>query len=126
MKYDLHYVVPLVRPGASYVFEGDDYSGLKWLDNEQSKPTLEELQAKVDEVNSAEPMRLLRIERNKRLAEVDWVTVKYYSQGLSVPDAWKNYTQALRDITIGANPQLLPNARLDLGSVSWPSIPSDM
>ena len=125
MIYDLHYVVPLVRPNSLYTFMGDAYEDLQWLDPVQTKPTLEELQQKLNEISSIEPMRLLRIERNKRLADVDWITIKYYSQGLSVPDAWKNYTQALRDITIGADPKCLANGRLDLDSVSWPSIPSD-
>lgn len=125
MIYDLHYVVPLVRPNSLYTFMGDAYEDLQWLDPVQTKPTLEELQQKLNEISSIEPMRLLRIERNKRLADVDWIAVKYYSQGLNVPDAWKNYTQALRDITIGADPKCLPNGRLDLDSVAWPSIPSD-
>lgn len=124
MIYDLHYVVRLVRPGASYIFTGDDYSGLEWLDKIQSKPTLKELQDKVNELNSIEPMRLLRIERNKRLADVDWVTIKYNSQGLQVPNNWKTYTQALRDITDNANPKCLPDGSLDLSSVNWPVIPS--
>ena len=124
MIYDLHAAVPLVRPGASYIFYGDDYSGLEWLDKTQSKPSLRELQNKVNELNSIEPMRLLRIERNKRLAAVDWVTIKYNSQGLPVPDNWKNYTQALRDITDNASPRCLPDGSLDLSSVDWPVIPS--
>lgn len=124
MIYDLHYVVRLVRPSASYIFKGDDYSGLEWLDKIQSKPTLKELQDKVNELNSIEPMRLLRIERNKRLADVDWVTIKYNSQGLQVPIDWKNYTQALRDITDNASPRCLPDGNLDLSSVDWPVIPS--
>lgn len=123
MIYDLHYVVPLVRPNASYAFMGDNYTDLQWLDPVQTKPTLEELQAKLDEVNSAEPMRLLRIERNKRLADVDWITSKYTSQKLPVPDEWANYMQSLRDITIDTNPQLLPNGRLDMDSINWPTIP---
>jgi len=124
MIYDLHYAVPLVRPGAKYIFSGEDYSGLEWLDKVQTKPSLKELQDKINELSSIEPMRLLRIERNKRLAQVDWVTTKYNSQNLAVPDDWKTYTQALRDITDNANPRCLPSGELDLSSVNWPAIPS--
>jgi len=126
MIYDLHSAVPLLRPNAQYIFEGEKYSGLQWLDNIQSKPTLEELQNKVDELNSIEPMRLLRIERNKRLSEIDWVTIKYNSQNLPIPKGWSDYTQSLRDITITCrNPSCMPDGRLDMSSVNWPIMPSN-
>jgi hypothetical protein len=32
-----------LRPGAQWSLNGDDYSGLEWLDTEQTKPTEKEL-----------------------------------------------------------------------------------
>jgi len=46
-------------------------------------------------LEDAEPMRLLREERNKRLSETDWMA----SSDLTISDAWKKYRQDLRDIT---------------------------
>ena len=40
-------------------------------------------------------MRLLRVERTARLATCDWRA----SSDITLPDAWKTYRQALRDIT---------------------------
>ena len=54
-----------------------------------------DVQAKVDELEAAEPMRLLREERNKKLAETDWMALG----DVTMTDAWKTYRQALRDIT---------------------------
>jgi len=50
---------------------------------------------KKKELEDAEPMRLLREERNKRLSETDWMA----SSDLTISDVWKKYRQDLRDIT---------------------------
>ena len=45
---------------------GDTYDSIEWYStNTQPLPTEDEVNAKVDELKSAEPFRLLRIERNK-------------------------------------------------------------
>lgn len=41
----------------------------------------------------------IREERDRLLAECDWVVVKAKETGSNVPAAWKSYRQALRDIT---------------------------
>ena len=55
-----------LRPGTRWVLKGNTYSGLNWLD-ESDKPTEEEINAKIQELRAAEPMRLLREERNATL-----------------------------------------------------------
>jgi hypothetical protein len=40
----------------------------------------------------------LREKRNKFLIESDWVVAKAYELGVEVPQEWKEYRQALRDI----------------------------
>ena len=60
----------------------------------------------------AEPMRLLRIERDKRIAKTDWRA----SSDLTLSDAWKTYRQALRDLPASASPKLNSNYELDLTS----------
>ena len=57
--------------------------------------TWEKISAEKKRLQDAEPMRLLRVERNKRLAETDWMA----SSDLTMSDAWKKYRQDLRDIT---------------------------
>ena len=43
-------------------------------------------------------LRRLRQERDRRLIEGDWGTLKAYSTQKVVPKAWRDYMQALRDI----------------------------
>ena len=104
---------------------GDTYDSIEWYStNTQPLPTEDEVNAKVDELKSAEPFRLLRIERNKRLAECDWVVAKHTEHGKMVPEDWKRYRQALRDLpSISYRPELDENGRLNMDSVAWPTPP---
>ena len=65
-------------------------------------------------------MRLLRIERDKRLAACDWRA----SSDLTLADAWKTYRQSLRDLPASASPSLDSDGDLNLTSVTWPTEPS--
>ena len=120
MKYTFSDAILILKPGASYIVRGEVYSDLEWLDSGQTKPTETEINNKISELNSAEAMRLLRLERNARIAETDWRA----SSDLTMSDAWKTYRQALRDLPATASPSLDSNDDLDLTSVTWPTEPS--
>jgi len=60
-------------------------------------------------------MDILREERNRKLAETDWVVTMHKELGTNIPTAMKTYRQALRDITDGAT---------SLDDVTWPTKPS--
>ena len=66
--------------------------------------------AKKDELVAAEPLRLLREERNRRLAETDW----WAMSDRTMTSAQTDYRQALRDITDSAT---------SLDDVTWPTKP---
>ena len=69
------------------------------------------VKAKADEIKTAEPMKLLRTERNRLLAETDhWVL----SDTADATSAQTTYRQALRDITKSAT---------SLDDVTWPTKP---
>ena len=119
MKYGIAEAVAALKPGATWTLNGDDYSGLTWLDSKQTQPTETEVYSKISELDNAEGMRLLRIERDERIAKTDWRA----SSDLTLTDAWKTYRQALRDITT-QTPKLNSDYELDLTSVSWPTEPS--
>nr|BAR34243.1 phage tail fiber assembly protein [uncultured Mediterranean phage uvMED] len=120
MKYDIPTALQSLKPGAQWALRGDDYSGLEWLDSGQTKPTETEVINKIASLDAAEPMRLLRLERDKRIALTDWRA----SSDLTIADAWKTYRQALRDLPASASPSLDSNYELDLTSVTWPTEPS--
>ena len=120
MKYDITHALQSLKPGAQWVLRGEDYTGLEWLDSSQTKPTETEINSKISELDNAEEMRLLRIERDKKLAACDWRA----SSDLTLADAWKTYRQALRDLPASASPKLDSDYNLDSTSVTWPTEPS--
>ena len=111
MKYTISDAILQLKPGADYIIRGEDYSGLEWLDSVHTKPTETEINNKISELDAVEPMRLLRLERNLRLAETDWRA----SSDLTLSDAWKTYRQALRD---------LPATEADPENATFPTKPS--
>ena len=119
MKYDITDAIMSLKPEAQWVLRGTEYSGLEWMDSGQ-QPTEQEVKAKIIELDAAEPMRLLRIERNKKIAETDWRVLPDQPSS----DDWVNYRQALRDLPASATPNLNSNYELDLTSVTWPTEPS--
>ena len=123
MKYDITHALLNLVPKAQWAISGESYSGIQWSDSSVTKPTESALNTKVDELNAAEPMRLLRIERDKRLAACDWVCAKATDTGVAVTTAWKTYRQGLRDMTT-QTPKLDSRFELDLTSVTWPTEPS--
>ena len=119
MKYDIPHALQSLKPGAEWTLRGDDYTGLEWLDSGQ-QPSKEEVEAKIIELNTAEPMRLLRIERDKKIALTDWRVLPDQTPS----DDWINYRQALRDLPASASPKLDSNYDLDFSSFTWPTEPS--
>ena len=117
MKYDITHAIRKIYPnGAGYVQKGNEYSGLEWLD-ERPKPTEKEINDKIVELDSAEPLKLLREERNKRLQETDW----RFRSDLTPSQEWIDYSQALRDLPSTSSPELDENGQLS--NVTWPTKP---
>ena len=89
-----------------------------WHDT-RPQPTEEEIQEKIVELEAAEPMRLLRIERDQLIATTDWrATVDYPGSDQA---AWLTYRQALRDLPANSTPSLDDNGQLT--GVTWPTPP---
>ena len=120
MKYDIPTALQKLKPGAEWVLRGGDYSDLQWVDEKQTKPTETEINNKIAELDTAEPMRLLREERNRRIALTDWRA----GSDLTLASAWSTYRQALRDLPASVSPKLNTDYELDLTSVTWPTEPS--
>jgi len=89
------------------------YETLVVIDGKYPKPSKESLETELERLQAAEPIRLLRIDRNEKLAESDWMAFK----DVTLTTAWKTYRQALRDITAGLDTVDKVNA------VTWPTKP---
>ena len=119
MIYTKIEAVNSLKPNKKWSWSGSDYSGFTWLESDTA-PTESEIDAEVTRLNNAESMRLLRVERDKRLTACDWRA----SSDLTISNAWKTYRQSLRDLPASASPSLDSNGNLDLTSVTWPTEPS--
>jgi len=118
MKYTIPEALQALKPGAEWTLDGEDYTGITWLSSEQ-QPTKTEIADKIAELDAAEPMRLLRIERDKKIALTDWRILPDQSPS----DDWINYRQALRDLPASASPKLDSGGQLDFSSFTWPTEP---
>jgi len=119
MIYSKGKALSYLKPGAQWAWSGDEYSGLKWLDS-GTAPTESEIDAEVTRLTNAEPMRLLRVERDRLLTACDWRA----SSDLTLSTAWKTYRQSLRDLPASASPKLDSDGNLDMSSVTFPTEPS--
>ena len=72
--------------------------------------TWSQVAAKLTELQNAEPTKLLRKERDRKLTETDW----WASSDLTMTTEQTNYRQALRDIT---------DTYSSLDTVVWPEKP---
>ena len=108
-----------IKPNTIWTWRGTEYSGLEWLESE-TVPTESEIDTEVTRLTNAEPMRLLRVERNRLLTACDWRA----SSDLTMSDSWKTYRQALRDLPVSASPKLDSNGNLDMTSVTFPTEPT--
>ena len=132
MKHNVMSAFESLRHGVSFqVEEPYGYANITILDvahkvgvdtSSLSIPTETEINNKITELDAAEPMKLLREERDVRLLSTDW------TQNPDVPDAtktkWQTYRQSLRDLPSTSDPKLNSGYHLDLTSVTWPTKPS--
>lgn len=82
---------------------------------------IQQVEEKHATVIEEEKYRLLREERDFRLAETDWVVTKSTETGEPIPAEWSTYRQALRDLPELSEPEL--NENRQLSNITWPEKP---
>ena len=118
MDCDIAEVLHEYYKGCAFSIRGNDYSTIKWNDrNTISKPSLEEIQSKWDDVIVLKiKMKDLRKERDELLIKTDkYALPDWPHESLEKQKEWLEYRQALRD---------LPTVTEDLANVVWPVQPS--
>jgi len=108
-----------LAPGAQWSMNADDYNQLQWFSEDIPKPTILEVEAKIAELRAAEPMRRLRIERDRLIAETDW----WVLPDRTPTQAQLDYRQALRDLPDTSSPVLDGTNRIGISDVDWPVKP---
>jgi len=112
-KFDA--IVALVE-NPSFILEEDN--SITWLSVDKTQPTEAQIQAKIAELEAAEPLRQLREQRNQLLAQSDWMAV---SDRTMSPEQIA-YRQSLRDMPAN-NPEVALNEAGELINVTWPMEP---
>lgn len=83
--------------------------------------TYDDLKVKYKELMDAEPMRLLRIERNKRLEQTDYrFKPDYNNKSNTHKRIWEEYRQYLRDLPQTSTPALTDNGDLSFNFMDEP------
>ena len=90
------------------------YESIKFPEGYE-KPPKEEFESKFQELMTVHYLKELRQERNRRLAEVDWVFSEDYSIDDDSYQQWLTYRKALRD---------LPSLTEDPENPVWPEQPA--
>ena len=87
-------------PKAMWSIKDDDYEQLEWHSEDFEKPSLEALEAKVEELRIDEPYAVLREVRDWYLRESDWTQSADVRaiRGAEWCAAWDAYRQELRDL----------------------------
>ena len=88
---------------------------------EDTIPSLEEVEAKIEELKAKEPMKVLRRKRDQLLAESDWTQMPDVENEFK--EKWKEYRQALRDLPSKSEPKLEHN---ELLNVEFPQKPEQL
>jgi hypothetical protein len=121
MIQDISSALQSLKPGAKWTVRGTE---IEWHDTSITRPTDSEISDEIARLNSLEPLRLLRIERNKRLTACDWTVCVDNQLSTDKQNEWKIYRQALRDLPSTATPKVDSYGFLKLSSVTFPTEPN--
>lgn len=109
-----------LAPNCCWSLEGVSISGLKWDDDINLRPSNDAIITKAREIKAQIPWNMLRRQRDQRMREVDWVTLRSVRTGEPIPQEWLDYMQALADITKTQTPMMVAG---QLANVTWPTRP---
>ncbi len=111
-------------PGMQYSVRDNDYEQITWYGTDTPRPSKEELDVKIAELEALEPMRCVREIRNWYLQQSDW-TQGADIRALRGPDwcdTWDNYRQQLRNITESGVVPVIDEMGVVTG-INWPAQP---
>tara|TARA_B000000557_G_scaffold71049_1_gene56118 strand:+ start:498 stop:881 length:384 start_codon:yes stop_codon:yes gene_type:complete len=124
----IHKALSELAPNACWCMDGaQTYDNLQWNSDDIEKPSEEDVNAKIAEIEAAFPLKYLREERDAMLKESDWTQTPDVPEPIQT--AWKTYRQELRDLPSKyPNPTFDGNANvaskhLRLTDVVWPNKP---
>ena len=83
---DIPTVLKALTPGAEWIVYGEDYSGIEWLDTEQTQPTEEEVVQKIAELKYQEEVNEYQRQRAREYPPYADQFDQIFHEGI---DTWK-------------------------------------
>ena len=94
MKYTITEALISLKPEAEWVVRGGNYSDIVWLDKSQTKPTEQEIEEKIAELNYQGEINVYQEKRKLEYPNWEDQLDKIYHSGV---DAWKADIKAIKD-----------------------------
>ncbi len=94
MKITIIDALIALRPRAEWSLDGEDYSGLTWLDKNQTKPTEQEIEEKLAELKYQGEINVYQEKRKLEYPNWEDQLDQIYHSGV---DAWKADIKAIKD-----------------------------
>ena len=94
MEYTIIDALIALKPKAEWSLDGCDYSGLTWLDKNQTKPTETEIEEKLAELKYQGEINVYQEKRKLEYPNWEDQLDKIYHSGV---DAWKADIKAIKD-----------------------------
>ena len=96
--------VQSLRPNSEWVLVGEEYSGLDWLDQVQSKPTEQEVKDEIARLTAQHPFDECKTKAKQLIAATDWSVLP--DVGLQNKSEFETYRAQLRALIVTpvANP----------------------
>lgn len=103
MVFDIPAAITVLRPGAQWLFRGEEWSGLEWLDQVQTCPTEQEVNDKIAEMNAKWPLDQCVKTAKELIAEVDWAVLP--DVNLANKTDFETYRASLRQLIFNPVPE---------------------
>ena len=95
--YTLEEAIEALRPGASWIQYETEYSGLRWLDETQTKPTEEEIVQKVAELEYKKEVEAYKQQRAAEYPSMADQQDMQFHDAVNGTTTWKDTIQAVKD-----------------------------
>jgi len=97
MTYNITDALLSLTPEAQWVLRGDEYSGLEWLDETQTKPTEEEVVQKIAELKYQEEVNEYQRQRAAEYPSMAEQQDMQFHDAVNGTTTWKDAIQAVKD-----------------------------
>jgi len=95
---DYGLVLRIFFTGKKYVLRNNNYEEIDWKD-ESPKPSKSKLESLYEEAVRMQAENDVREKRDTLLEKSDWIVIMNNEKNQPISDNWKQYRQALRDIS---------------------------